>query len=190
MAVPQPPLVPLHTKASGHPWYKTSPCWIREWDVIWCSQVLREIIFCYLRNSYVKRVAKARPESPYLPRAVHIGGCDSNAPTLRRPRALPSEHCCLLLPQRPKTKGRNAEFVQTHSVSASTWRQQLHCVTTVFSDICLPTPWSRERIQCSVTTSYSNNMDPWTYSVLLSMHNTILPINILKPLAYLTAPMF
>lgn len=41
----------------------------------------------------------------YLTRAVHVGGCDSNAPTLwRLPRALPREHCCLLLPQTPKTK--------------------------------------------------------------------------------------
>lgn len=41
----------------------------------------------------------------YLTRAVHVGGCDSNAPALwRLPRALPRKHCCLLLPQTPKTK--------------------------------------------------------------------------------------
>lgn len=72
-----------------------------------CSQVLREIIFDYLRISEVEIAAKERPRSPYLARAVHISGCDSNAPTLRGlPGALPREHCRLLLPQGPKTKGR------------------------------------------------------------------------------------
>lgn len=95
--------------------------------------MLREIIFGYWKNSYVEIAAKERPGSLYLPRAVHIGGCDSNVPTLRRlPRALPRKHCCLLLPQCPKKKKKEYR-VYSNIVSASPQMQLLQRGTAVYS---------------------------------------------------------